>query len=99
VPRTPSWVTAIGFLSCDGEWAELDKDMTRTAMQSTMIQLEQHVREKRRRDPGADEEELVNHFLEALDLAPADHLAICDEYRRRKKLSLLSTSSAPAGRS
>jgi phosphoglucomutase len=60
--------------------------MTATGMQTTLIQLQQHVRYYMAREHDADEHELVDHFLDALDLDPNDYLAILEEYRRRKRI-------------
>jgi hypothetical protein len=60
--------------------------MTATAMHTTLTQLEQHVRYHTTRDHDTDEHELVDHFLDALDLEEGDYLGILEEYRRRKRI-------------
>jgi hypothetical protein len=59
--------------------------MMATATHSTLIRLQQHVRYYMAREHDADEYELVDDFLDALDLDPEDYLAILEEYRRQKR--------------
>jgi hypothetical protein len=49
------------------------------------IGLQAHVRVKLRLNPDASEEQLVHHYLAALDLTPTEHRSILDEYRRRRR--------------
>ena len=57
-------------------------------MVDTVRELKQHVIAKLRLNPDASGEQLVRNYLAALDLTPADHFAILDEYCRRYRWSM-----------
>jgi hypothetical protein len=50
----------------------------------TVKGLRAHVRDRLRRNPDADEQQVVHRFLAALDLTATDHRAILDEYWRQE---------------
>ena len=65
---------------------EVETVMTATAMHDTVIQLQNHVKYYMVRQHNVDEWDLVDDFLEALDLDESEQLAILEEYRLRKRV-------------
>ena len=61
--------------------------MTRAGLLETVHQLQAHVMYRLGRDPEADEEQLIHNVLAALDLTPAEHSAVLDAYRERRKVA------------
>ena len=64
----------------------------------TVRQLHQHVKYRLSHDREADEKQIIDDFLAALDLSPAEHFAVLNAYRdetlKARKIRPLRSSTS-----
>ena len=58
--------------------------MTDQGLMQTVRQLHQHVKYRLSHDHEADEKQIIDGFLAALDLSPAEHFAVLNAYRDKR---------------
>ena len=62
--------------------------MTHRGLMQTVTQLHQHVKYRLGHDREADEKQIIDDFLAALDLSPAEHFAVLHAYRDTLKRAM-----------